>query len=79
MTPEEPIILTIIRGSERIHEKKEGHYDIWTLSKDGGSVVSIRDCHSNRVLCDDLPIYNMTINTPFIGIQTRGLLSLGTG
>lgn len=34
-------------------------------------VEPIKDCCSDRVLCDDLPIYNMAINTPFIGIQTR--------
>ena len=34
-------------------------------------VEPIKDCYSNRVLCDDLPICNMTINAPFIGIQTR--------
>lgn len=30
-----------------------------------------REEKSCRVLCDNLPIYDMTINTPFIGIQTR--------
>lgn len=74
MTPAEPIILTIIRGSECIHEK-EGHYDIWTFSKGGGAMVSIRDCImpylQDLVLCSKLVIEYMTINMPFIGIQAR--------
>lgn len=70
MTPAEPIILTIIRGAERIHEK-EGHYDIWTFSKDGGAVVSIRNCISDEVIFDELPIGSMTVTAPFVYIQTE--------
>lgn len=49
----------------------EGSYDIRVAHEGGRTKVTIKDCHSDRVLCDDLPIYNMTINMPFIGIQTR--------
>nr|DAV98011.1 MAG TPA: hypothetical protein [Caudoviricetes sp.] len=70
MTPAEPVILTIIRGAERIFEK-EGHYDIWTFSKDGGSVVSIRDCITDKILFDELPIGSMAVTAPFVYIQTK--------
>lgn len=55
MTPAELIILAIVRGDERIHEK-EGYYDIWTFSKDDGAVVSIRDCITDEIIFDELPI-----------------------
>lgn len=70
MTPAEPIILTIIRGAERIFEK-EGHYDIWTFSKDGGTVVSIRDCIADEIIFDELSIGSMTVIAPFVYIQTK--------
>lgn len=70
MTPAEPVILTIIRGAERIHEKK-GHYDIWTFSKDGGAVVSIRDFITDEILFDELPIGSMTVTVPFVYTQTE--------
>lgn len=59
-----------------IHENEskmdaEGSYDIRVSHEDGQTKVTIKDCRSDGVLCDDLPIYNMTVNTPFIGIQTR--------
>lgn len=72
MTPAEPIILIISRGDERIHEK-EGHYDIWTFSKDSGAVVSIRDCITDDVIFDELPIGSMTVTAPFVYIQTKRL------
>lgn len=70
MTPAEPIILTIIRGDELIHEK-EGHYDIWTFSRDGGATVSIRDCITDEIIFDGLPIGSMTVTAPFVYIQTK--------
>lgn len=70
MTPAEPIMLTIIRGAERIHEK-EGYYDIWTFSKDGGTAVSIRDCITDEIIFDELPIGSMTVTAPFVYIQTE--------
>ena len=69
MTPAEPIILTIIRGDEVIHEK-EDHYDIWTFSKDDGASVSIRDCITDEIIFDELPIGSMTVTAPFVYIQT---------
>ena len=70
MTPAAPIILTIIRGDELIHEK-EGHYDIWTFSKDGGTVVSIKDCITDEIIFDELSIGSMTVTAPFVYIQTK--------
>lgn len=52
-------------------QEAEGSYDIRVAHEGGRTKVAIKDCHSDRVLCDDLHIHNMTINAPFIGIQTR--------
>ena len=70
MIPAEPIILTILRGEERIFNVK-GHYDIWTGRTDGGTVVSVRDCHTDEVLYDELSVEYVTISAPFVYIQTE--------
>lgn len=70
MTPAEPIRLFIIRGDECIHEK-EGYYDIWTFSKDGGAMVSIKDGITNEIIFDELPIKYITMSAPFVHINTR--------
>ena len=70
MNPSDPAVITVSRGSDIIMEA-EGSYDIRVTHEDGWTKVTIQDCRSDRVLCDNLPIYDMTINMPFIGIQTR--------
>ena len=70
MTPADKIILTIIRGEEHIFEG-EGFYDVWTLSKDGGAAVSVRDVVTDEILFEELPIGSMTISAPFVYIQTE--------
>lgn len=69
MTPAEPIILTILRGEERIFNA-EGHYDIWTMRMNGGTVVSIRDCITDEIIYDELSVEYVTISAPFVYIQT---------
>lgn len=70
MNPSDPVVITVASGDDIIMEA-EGSYDIRVSHEGGRTKVTIKDCRSDRVLCDDLPIYNMTINMPFIGIQTR--------
>lgn len=69
MTPAEPIILTILRGEERIFNA-EGHYDIWTMRMNGGTVASIRDCITDEIIYDELSVEYVTISAPFVYIQT---------
>lgn len=69
MTPADPIILTILRGEERIFNA-EGHYDIWTMRTNGGTVVSIRDCITDEIIQDELLVEYVTISAPFVYIQT---------
>ena len=70
MTPADPIILTILRAEDHIFEA-EGHYDIWTFSKDGGAVVSIRNCVTDEIVFDGLGFEWMKVSNPFVDIQTR--------
>ena len=70
MIPSDPVVITVARGDDIIMEA-EGSYDIRIAHEGGRTKVTIKDCCSDRVLCNDLPIYSMTINMPFVGIQTR--------
>ena len=69
MTALERDVLTILRGNETIYDE-EGVYDIWSYSKDGGTVVSIKDAATEEILYEDLPIAYMVVKAPFIVIQT---------
>ena len=62
-------VLTILRGDEIVYDE-EGIYDIWSYSKDGGTVVSVRDAVTEEILYEDLPIAYMVVKAPFIAIQT---------
>ena len=70
MIPAEPIILTVLRGEERIFNA-DGHYDIWTMRTDGGTVVTIRDCITDEILYDELSVEYVTISAPFVYIQSE--------
>lgn len=69
MTPADPIILSISQGDQHIFEA-EGHYDIWTMRTDGGTVVSIRDCITDEIIYDELSVEYVTVSAPFVYIQT---------
>ena len=69
MTTLERDVLTILRGDEIIYDE-EGIYDIWSYSKDGDTVVSVRDAVTEEILYEDLPIAYMVVKAPFIAIQT---------
>ena len=70
MIPAEPIILSILRGEERIFSA-EGHYDIWMGCTNGGLVVSVRDVIADEVIFDELSVEYVSISVPFVYIQTE--------
>lgn len=70
MTPADKIILTVMRGEDRIFEG-EGFYDIRTFLKDGDTVVTIRDVVTDIVVFEELPIGSMNLSAPFVYIQTE--------
>lgn len=70
MTPADKIILTVMRGEDRIFEG-ESFYDVRTYSIDGGVAVAIRDVVTDEILFDGLPIESMTLSAPFVYIQTE--------
>ena len=69
MSAPERDVLTILRGEAIVYDE-EGVYDIWSYSKDGGAVVSVRDAVTEEILYEDLPIAYMVVKAPFIAIQT---------
>ena len=68
MNPSDPVVITVARGNDIIMEA-EGSYDIRVSHESGRTKVTIKDCCSDRVLCNRLDIEYMTVNMPFIGIQ----------
>lgn len=70
MIPAEKILLIVINGSEILYEK-EGLFDIWTFSKDGGPAVSIRDVYEDKVIYEELPIESMSMSAPLVCIQIK--------
>lgn len=70
MTPAGKIFLTIINGGQVLYEK-EGLFDIWTLLKDGGPAVSIRDVYEDKVVFEELPIESMIMSAPLVCIQIK--------
>lgn len=70
MIPVEPIILTVLRGEERIFNA-DGHYDIWMGHTNEGLVVSIRDVIADEVIFDELSVEYVNISAPFVYIQTE--------
>ncbi|BCL52113.1 hypothetical protein [Siphovirus Jomon_CT89] len=70
MTPPDKIILTIIRGAERVFEK-EGLFDIWVFPKEDGAVAAIHDAFTDEVLFEEIPIGSMSVSAPFVYIQTE--------
>lgn len=70
MIPAEKIHLTVINGGEVLFEK-EGLFDIWTLLKEGGPAVSIRDVYEDEVVFEELPIESMSMSAPLVCIQIK--------
>lgn len=69
MTPAEKITLSILRGDKCVYEES-AVYDIWSYSKDGGTVAAVRDVVTGEILYEDLPIAYMVVRAPFVVIQT---------
>ena len=70
MNPSDPVVITVARGDDIIMEA-EGSYNIRVYREGTRTKVNIMDSRSGGVLCSRLDIEYMTINMPFIGIQSR--------
>lgn len=66
----ECVILIIFQGDKTIHEDP-GFFDIWTVNKNGKTLVTIQDITTKEHLFEDLPIKVMSTKAPYITIRAE--------
>ena len=64
------VILIIFQGDETIHERP-GFFDIWTVNKNGKTLVTICDTATKEYIFEDLPIKIMSTKAPYITIRAE--------
>lgn len=64
------IILIIFQGDKTIHEGP-GFFDIWTINKNGKTLVTIQDTTTEEHIFEDLPIKVMSTKAPYITIRAE--------
>lgn len=70
MPSREFIILIIFQGDKTIHEEP-GLFDIWTVNKNGKTLVTIQDITTEEHIFEDLPIKVMSTKAPYITIRAE--------
>lgn len=63
------IILIILQGDKVIHEEP-GFFDIWTVNKNGKTLVTIQNT-TKEYIFEDLPIRVMSIKAPYVTIRAE--------
>lgn len=63
------VILIILQGDKVIHEGP-GFFDIWTVNKNGKTLVTIQHT-TEEYLFEDLPIRVMSIKAPYVTIRAE--------
>lgn len=66
----ECIILIIFQGDKTIHEGP-GFFDIWTVNKNGKTLVTIQNTITEEYIFEDLPIKVMSTKAPYITIRAE--------
>lgn len=66
----ECIILIIFQGDKTIHEEP-GFFDIWTVNKNGKTLVTIWNTITEEYIFEDLPIKVMSTKAPYITIRAE--------
>lgn len=64
------IILIIFQGDKTIHEGP-GFFDIWTVNKNGKTLVAIQNSATKEYLFEDLPIKVMSTKAPYVTIRAE--------
>lgn len=64
------IILIILQGDKVIHEEP-GFFDIWTVNKNGKTLVTIQNTTTEEYVFEDLPIKIMSTKAPYITIRAE--------
>ena len=70
MPSRECVILIILQGDETIHEEP-GFFDIWTVNKNGKTLVTIQNATTEEYIFEDLPIKIMSTKAPYITIRAE--------
>ena len=70
MPSREFIILIIFQGDKTIH-KGPGCFDIWTVNKNGKTLVTIQNTTTEEYIFEDLPIKVMSTKVPYITIRAE--------
>ena len=63
------IILIILQGDKVIHEEP-GFFDIWTVNKNGKTLVTIQNT-TQEYIFEDLPIKIMSTKAPYVTIRAE--------
>lgn len=70
MPSREFVILIILQGDKIIHEEP-GCFDIWTVNKNGKTIVTIQNTITEKHIFEDLPIKVMSTKAPYITIRAE--------
>lgn len=70
MPSRECVILIILQGDKIIHEEP-GFFDIWTVNKNGKTLVTIQSTTTEEYIFEDLPIRVMSTKAPYITIRAE--------
>ena len=66
----ECVILIIFQGDKTIH-KDPGFFDIWTVNKNGKTLVTIQNTTTEEYIFEELPIESMSMSAPLVCIQIK--------
>ena len=64
------IILIILQGDKTIFEEP-GFFDIWTINKNGKTLVTVWSTTTKEYIFEDLPIKIMSTKAPYITIRAE--------
>lgn len=70
MPSRECVILIVFQGDKTIHEEP-GFFDIWTISKNGKTLVTIQNTTTEEYIFEELPIESMSMSAPLVCIQIK--------
>lgn len=70
MPSREFVILIILQGDRVIHEDP-GCFDIWTVNKNGKTLVTIQNTITEEYIFEELPIESMSMSAPLVCIQIK--------
>lgn len=70
MSSLECTILIIFQGDKTIREDP-GFFDIWTVNKNGKTLVTILNTTTKEYVFEDLPIKVMSTKAPYITIRAE--------